>query len=81
MHAIIGMANVCKDALKEFENVAASELVTSGFQKGNARSFDILMEISKAFTRGHSYQKGGVVDFWESYLHNKESQNHIVSFR
>ena len=32
MHAIIGMANVCKDALKEFENVAASELVTSGFQ-------------------------------------------------
>ena len=43
MHAIIGMANVCKDALKEFENVAASELVTSGFQKGNARSFDILM--------------------------------------
>ena len=63
MHAIIGMANVCKDALKEFENVAASELVTSGFQKGNARSFDILMEISKAFTRGHSYQKGGVVGF------------------
>ena len=81
MHAIIGMANVCKDALKEFENVAASELVTSGFQKGNARSFDILMEISKAFTRGHSYQKGGVVDFWESYLHNKNSKNKIVSFR
>ena len=81
MHTIIGMANVCKDALKEFENVAASELVTSGFQKGNARSFDILMEISKAFTRGHSYQKGGVVDFWESYLHNKNSKNKIVSFR
>ena len=30
MHAIIGMANVCKDALKVFESVAASELVTSG---------------------------------------------------
>ena len=80
MHAIIGMANVCKDALKEFENVAASELVTSGFQKGNARSFDILMEISKAFTRAHSYQKGGVVDFTESYLSNKELRNKIVSF-
>ena len=42
MHAIIGMANVCKEALKEFEHVAASELVTSGFNKGNARCFDIL---------------------------------------
>ena len=81
MHAIIGMADVCKDALKEFENVAASELITSGFQKGNARSFDILTEISKAFTRAHSYQKGGVVDFWESYLSNKELRNKIVSFR
>ena len=81
MHAIIGMANVCKDALKEFENVAASELVTSGYQKGNARSFDILMEISKAFTTGHEYQKGGVVDFWESYLSSKGLRNHIVSFR
>ena len=80
MHAIIGMTNVCKDVLKEFEKVAASELVTSGFQKGNARGFDILMEISKVFTRAHSYQKGGVVDFWESYLCNKGLKNHIVSF-
>ena len=45
MHAIIGVANVCKEALKEFEHVAASELVTSGFQKRNARCFDILMEL------------------------------------
>lgn len=81
MHAIIGMANVCKDALKEFENVAASELVTSGYQTGNARVFDILMAISKAFTRAHSYQKGGVVDFWESYLCNKGFKNHIISLR
>ena len=80
MHAIIGMANVCKEALKEFEHVAASELVTSGFQNGNARSFDILMEVSKAFTQGHAYQKGGVVDYWESYLYNKGLKNIIVSF-
>ena len=80
MHAIIGMANVCKDALKEFENVAASELVTSGYQKGNARSFDILWEISKAFTTGHGYQKAGVVDYWEPYLSNKDLKNKIVSF-
>ena len=63
MQAIIGMANVCKEALKEFEHVAASELVTSGFNKGNARCFDILMELSKAFTTSHAYQKGGVTDF------------------
>ena len=80
MHAIIGMANVCKEALKEFEHVAASELVTCWFQKGNARSFDILMEVSKAFTQGHAYQKGGVVDYWESYLYNKGLKNNIVSF-
>ena len=71
MHAIIGMANVCKEALKEFEHVTASDLVTSGFNKGNARCFDILMELSKAFTTSHAYQKGGVTDFWESYLFNK----------
>ena len=81
MHAIIGMANVCKEALKEFEHVAASELVTSVFQKGNVRSFDILMEVSKAFAQGHAYQKGGVVDYWESYLYNKGLKNNIVSFR
>ena len=81
MHAIIGVANVCKEALKEFEHVAASELVTRGFQKGNSRSFDILMELSKAFTTGHGYQKGGVVGFWEIYLHEKELKNHIVSFQ
>ena len=81
MHAIIGMANVCKEALKEFEHVAASELVTRGFQKGNSRSFDILMELSKAFTTGHGYQKGGVVDFWDIHLHGKGLKNHVVSFQ
>ena len=81
MHAIIGMANVCKEALKEFEHVAASELVTSGFQKGNARCFDILMELSKAFTTSHRYQKGGVTDYWESYLSQNQLSNHIISFR
>ena len=80
MHAIIGMANVCKEALKEFKHVAASELVTSGFHKGNARCFDILMELSKAFTTSHAYQKGGVTDFWESYLFHKGLKNHTVSF-
>ena len=80
MHAIIRMANVCKEALKEFECVAASELVTCGFNKGTGRCFDILMELSKAFTTSHAYQKGGVTDFWESYFFNKGLKHHIVSF-
>ena len=42
MHAITGMANVCKEVLKEFKHVAASELVISGFNKDNARYFDFL---------------------------------------
>ena len=83
MHAIIGMAHVCKEALKEFEHVAASELVTRGFQKGNSRSCDILIviELSKAFTTGHGYWNGGVVDFWEICLHEKGLKNHVVSFQ
>ena len=80
MHAITGMANVCKEVLKEFEHVAASELVTSGFQKGNARCFDILMELSKAFTTSHGYQKGGVTDYCKSYLSQNQLSNHIISF-
>ena len=81
MHAIIGMANVCKEALKEFEHVAASELVTNAFQKGNARCFDILMELSKAFTTSDGYQRGSVTDYWESYLSQNQLSNHIISFR
>ena len=44
MHAIIGLGTVCKEALKEFETVAASVLTTSGFNKGNAQSYDILWD-------------------------------------
>ena len=70
MHAIHGMGTVCKDAVKEFESLAASQITTHGFNKQNARSYDILYEISKVLTTGHGYEKGGVVHFFEPYLHN-----------
>ena len=41
MHAIHGMGTVCKDAVKEFESLAASQITTHGFNKQNARSYDI----------------------------------------
>ena len=63
MHAIHGMGTVCKDAIKEFESLAVSQITTYGFNKQNARSYDILYEISKALTTGHGCQKAGVVLF------------------
>ena len=81
MHAIHGMGTVCKDAVKEFENLAASQITTHGFNKQNARSYDILYEISKALTTGHGYEKGGVVHLFEPYLHNRGLKNKLVSFK
>ena len=74
------METVCKEALKEFETVAASVLTTSGFNKGNAQSYDILWEISKAFNTGHEYHKAGVVNFFDPYLQERGVKNHLVSF-
>ena len=80
MHAIIGLGTVCKEAQKEFETVAASVLTTSGFNKGNAQSYDILWEISKTFTTGHEYQKAGVVHFFDPYLQERGVKNQLVLF-
>ena len=48
MHAIHGMGNVCKESLKEFEEVVPPNFISHGYQKGTARSDDILWDISKA---------------------------------
>ena len=53
MHAIHDMGNVCKESSKEFEEVVAPNFISHGYQKGTARSHDILWEISKALTTGH----------------------------
>ena len=81
MHAIHGMGTVCKDVVKEFKNLAASQITTHGFNKQNARSYDILYEISKALTTGHGYEKGGVVHLFEPYLNNRGLKNKLVSFK
>ena len=81
MHAIHGMGTVCKDAVKEFENLAASQITTHGFSKQNARTYDILYEISKALTKGHGYEKAGAVHFFEPYLHKQGLKNKLVSFK
>ena len=36
MHAINGMGNVCIESLKEFENLAAPEIITHGFKKSTS---------------------------------------------
>ena len=81
MHAIHGMGTVCKDAIKEFESLAASQIMTHGFNKQNARSYDILYEISKALTKGHGNEQVGVVHLFEPYLHNQGLKNKLVSFK
>ena len=81
MHAINGMGNVCIESLKEFENLAAPEIITHGFKKSTSRSYNLLHEVSKALTTGHDYQKAGVAHYFEPYLQDKGIQNKLVSFR
>ena len=78
MHAIIGMANVCKEALKDLNMWQLQNLSQVDFKR-ECRCFDILMELSKALTTSHGYQKGGD-RLLESYLSQNQLSNHIISF-
>ena len=84
-HVIINMGTVCKESLKEYENIAATNLpaVVRGFNKGGAggRTFGILYEISKALTKTHNYMKAGAVHYWSAYLEEHNLKNHFISFK
>ena len=81
LHVVANLGTVAKDALKEFEQLAAENIVSpSHYNTSNAHCFDVLYQTSKAFTQGHGYQKAGVVHFWEPFLGTLEVRNHFVNF-
>ena len=81
-HVIINLGTVAKSAVKEFENIAAIQLQTNGFKNvDGSRTVSILLELSKAFCRGHNYQKAGAVSYWQPYLDSIDVKNEFVSFR
>ena len=65
--------------MHEFETLVGFQPVTSTFTKPEARSCQLLWELSKAFTRAHDYQKAGAVQYFDAYLNNLSEKNHFVS--
>ena len=70
IHAIHNVGSVCKEAKKEFEEIAGDipHETRGPFQKSEACTCSLLQELSKAFTKGHNYQKAGVPHSFEAYL-------------
>ena len=81
MHAVHGVGTVTKEALKDFEQIAAPGQEYRGFKKSDARAYTLMWEMSKAFTQGHNYQKCGVTHYFEAYLSSKKQKNHLISLR
>ena len=79
LHAIHNLGSTAKETLKEFEILAGIQQVATGSAKPEARSCQLLWELSKAFTRAHNYQKAGVVHYFETYLDTLGERNHSVS--
>ena len=68
LHAIHSIGSTAKETLLKFETLAGFEPVTSTFTKPEARSCQLLWELSKAFTRAHDYQKAGAVQYFDETL-------------
>ena len=81
LHAIHNIGSTAKETLCEFETLVGFQPVTSIFTKPEARSCQLLWELSKAFTRAHDYQKAGAVQYFDAYLNNLSEKNHFVSLR
>ena len=81
LHAIHNIGSTAKETLYEFETLVGFQPVTSTFTKPEARSCQLLWELSKAFTQSHYYQKAGAVQYFDAYLNNLSEKNNFVSLR
>ena len=82
LHVLANMGTEASKALKIYEDIALSEstqITTNSFAKGNARSFDLIFEISQSMTSSGNQRFGQLAD-WEAFLHNIDETNRIVSF-
>ena len=76
LHPIHNLGSTAKETLREFETLLG---IPSTLVKPESQSCQLLWELSKAFTRGHDYQKAGVVQYFEAYLSNYGEKSHFVS--
>ena len=79
LHAIHNIGSTAKETLHEFETLVGFHPVTSAFTKPEARSCQLLWELSKAFTQACDYQKAGAVQYFDAYLNNLSEKTHFVS--
>ena len=82
LHVLANMGTEAAKALKVYEEISLPEstLITShAFNKGNARSFDLIFEISQSMTVSGSQRFGRLAD-WDAFLHSIGETNRIVSF-
>ena len=82
LHVLANMGTEAAKALKVYEEIALPEsahITSHAFNKGNARSFDLVFEISQSMTVSGSQRFGRLAD-WEAFLHSIGETNRIVSF-
>ncbi|KAK6177735.1 hypothetical protein SNE40_015779 [Patella caerulea] len=82
LHAISNLGTIASKSLKIYEEIAletGSKVTNFSFQKGNARTFDLVFEASQAFTRTGN-QRSGCAENCTDYLDIINEKNHIISF-
>jgi len=76
------MGTATANALKVYEAIvlpAENKITKHAFEKGNARTFDLIFELSQSLTVSGSQRFGRFAD-WEAFLNQKNVNNYLVSF-
>ena len=82
LHVLANMGTAASKALKIYEDISlpeSSKITSHSFNKGNARSFDLIFEISQSMTDSGNQRFGRLAD-WDAFLYNIGETNRIVSF-
>ncbi|KAK6191032.1 hypothetical protein SNE40_002782 [Patella caerulea] len=82
LHVIGNMGTVASKALKVYESIVLppeNKITEHSFDKGNARTFDLIFELSQSLTISGSQRFGRFTD-WEAFLEERNIHNFLVSF-
>jgi hypothetical protein len=82
LHVLCNMGTIAAKSLLTFEEIALAEgakISSHAFNKGNARTFDLIFEVSQAMTRTGN-QRSGCASNWEDFLAQTNEKNLIESF-
>jgi hypothetical protein len=82
LHVIANMGTQAGKALLTFEEIAvpeSSKITTHSLNRGNARTFDLVFEISQSMTVSGSQRFGRLAE-WVAHLHASGKWNRVISF-